>query len=140
MTDQEKADRIRKIAGFPALTIEARRQLRDVANEIAPPDPMPGTPIMWRRNDDPWQYGIVEMGRCTRTWEGKQIPLETIEWKPARILGPLQVAVDVPPVEKWNPMVESFGVYAEYKSGTSYYAHVVTYEEAKRMEAVDERR
>jgi hypothetical protein len=59
-----------------------------------------------------------------------------VQWKPARILGPRQVAVDVPPVEEWERATESFGVYAQYSDGSpsTFYSHLISRTGAERLE------
>jgi hypothetical protein len=137
MDEKQLAERLRDIANNAA---DADVELRLLADELDPPKPEPGTVVLWRMDGGEWQTGIVSVHMQIFDADLDAYEFYEVQWKPARILGPRQVAVDVPPIKYWDPMVESFGVYTEYEdiSDPSYYAHVISREEAERMEASDE--
>jgi len=105
MTNKEIVERLRKmsvsIAGrdMPtAMAIEA------FANELDPPRPEPGTIVWWQDAEDlsdpvlgqANEYGFIEMFGT-----GKALDWREIKWWPARIAGPMQEIVDIPPVSEW---------------------------------------
>jgi len=145
MNDKELADRLRHIAYGPTLTMEARRELHGVADELDPPKPEPGTKI-WVRFDshelDEWELGEVTQSGVllfgvsvanSPKWE------EVEELKPAHILGPRQVAFDVPPVDEWPTRASSIKfVYETEYIGAGYISTAITRAEAERMEEHDD--
>jgi hypothetical protein len=118
-----------------------RDELLRRANELDPPEPQIGTPIVWRKFADlGWRHGIIEMGRCTRTSEGAQVPLESIAWKPAQILGPRQVSVTIPRTDEWPndaAHCEAGITWTGYRNIIRV-QRVITRPEAERMEASDD--
>ena len=100
MTNKEIADRIRA-----TLTVHSDPELAKLADELDPPRPEPGTVVWWRGSvDDTWHlgcvvvYGIVPADNINACWNWG---FKGLEWKPARIAGPMQEIVDVPPVSEW---------------------------------------
>jgi hypothetical protein len=59
-------------------------------------------------------------------------------WKPARVLGPRQVAVDVPPVEEWRDSAKEMWLAWCDVTDEHSQPFVITRAEAERMEASDD--
>lgn len=137
MTNKEIAKRLRHIVDYHLDTTT----INSLADELDPPKPEPGTVVwylaLW---DDVWHMGIVEENDrgYARTQWGGVVDLDEIEWKPARILRPRQVAVDVPPLSEWPK--GSLVMEAAITGGERdiWVAELITRQEAKRMEERDE--
>jgi len=135
MTNKEIAERLRKIMNMYSVD-----KLQQLANELDPPRPEPGTVVWWRYPDDgEWFPGVakpdgVEDHSDYPDWD-------EIEWKPARILAPDEVAVKVPPVSEWPN--EAFRIDSEpyyrmqgwSKKTIGQYVTLITRAEAESMEA-----
>jgi len=101
MSDNELADRLRHIADGPTLTLEARRELHGVADELDPPKPEPGTPIWFQqREGGPWEFGMThlddnysdDVAVIVSAYDG--FTFEQVHaWQPAQILGRNEVAI-----------------------------------------------
>ena len=137
MTIKEIADRIRATATVhtdPDLLqlVAERQELMDALENIAD--------VVW------WKYP------STRNWEiarvhqtgnqlpgiydlrGNFVPLDNIKWKPARIAGPMQDIVDIPPTREWDDNDLDIRVFIP---GTEimYHRVTITRTEAARREA-----
>lgn len=74
--------------------------MRSQADKIDPPRPRPGTLVRWRFNsEEKWENGVV-YGRLGSVGAdgildstGTRRRFDKVEWKPARILAPGQVAL-----------------------------------------------
>ena len=64
----------------------------------------PGMVVFWRLegSDDPWQHGVVARQLDGVYTDVGHIPWVYLEWAPAPVLGPLQVAADIPPTDRWR--------------------------------------
>jgi hypothetical protein len=139
MTEQEIAERIQGLIDTHDPSdkdlIEDLRQLRD---ELDPPNPGPGTVVLWRMDGGEWQTGIVSAHMQIVDAGLDDYEFYEVEWKPARILGPRQVSIDVPPIENWPRDATHIGLY--YENGGRLISPLgdITRHEAERMEAGDD--
>ena len=80
--------------------------LRERAGEKDPPRPEPDTWVWWRYlGEEQWFPGVVKIDGVE---DHDNYPdWDEIEWKPARILAPDEVAVKVPPVSEWPIWAEA---------------------------------
>ena len=137
MTEREIADRIRA-----TLTVHSDLDLWRLADELDPPRPKPGTVVWWRwtnrKCERGWSIGqVADNGRgvCIDIYSFKvSAEWRYIEWKPARIAGPMQEIVDIPPVSEWPDDVGSITQrMIPHRSRTSH--TIITRDEAARREA-----
>ena len=114
MTNEEQAGAFRAIAEWvlenseiePQARVRLSKMIRGKADELDPPCPEPGMIVWWRyphvRN---WQIAKVHQA-------GDQLPgiynlrgvfvtMSDVQWEPARIPGPMQEIVDIPPTREW---------------------------------------
>jgi hypothetical protein len=95
MTHKEISERLREIADARAYTMETRQAVRELADELDPPRPEPGTVVWWRFDDTDWEPGIVFDKSSIVDKDSELISFDQgIECKSARILGPYEVAID----------------------------------------------
>lgn len=127
MTHKEIAERGRRILSQTDRNADDKyRELVELFDELDPPRPEPGTGLWWRywRDGGAWKLGIVEeFGDGVVDSEQEFHGWGDIEYKPARIAGPMQEIVDIPPVSEWDG-AESI-----------YVRKAITRAEAERMEA-----
>jgi hypothetical protein len=105
MTNKEIAEKLRHVADYNL----SYAHLRDLANELDPPRPEPGTVVWYKFTREPewslkerWRLGIVTVeGDALWTVTHDLVLLCDVEYKPARILADDEVAVKVPPVSEW---------------------------------------
>jgi hypothetical protein len=143
MNEKQLANRLRDIANNAA---DADVELRMLADELDPPKPEPGKSIWFQqRIGGPWEFGISHIDADYSDDEvilvsaNDGFTFEQIHtWKPARVLGPRQVAVDVLPVEEWPRNATYIGVYYENDSGLISPICDIPRTEAERMEASDD--
>ena len=134
MTEREIAKRLRGVAKAPTLNIEGRRELTFIADELDPPQGYePGTVF-----EDAVGRRVFYTERGWIDADGLLIgdteypPL--VNMKPARIAGPMQEIVDIPPVSEWPDDVGSITQrMIPHRSRTSH--TIITREEAERREA-----
>jgi hypothetical protein len=132
MNEKQLAHRLREIYTGKRPDSE----INEIADELDPPNPKPGTPIVWRwRHLHEWRHGIIEDGGWTRTSDGLPLQLDQVQWEPARMLGPRQVPVDVPPVEEWRYSAITMTLKWVDYTGLYDVVHEITRAEAKQMEA-----
>ena len=112
MTNKEIADRLRGMVGRKYIDMPGLDQaVRSFADELDPPRPEPGTVVWWRYktadDEEFWKLGEVHIDGWVYAF-GSTAPRlwKEIEYKPARILGPDEVAVEVTPNEQ-RPLVTS---------------------------------
>ena len=112
MTHKEIAQLLRDMSNrIGSLT---RASFAELADELAPPRPAPGTVVWWRWDDMPdWHIGQVSedgKGIAWRifSWDKHVASWDHIEWKPARIAGPGQVIVAA---EDYNRLREALEWY-----------------------------
>jgi hypothetical protein len=142
MTEKEIADRLRDIADNAA---DADVELRMLADELDP-RPEPGTAVWFTlgENDpDPPELGIVTKSRVhVIDADGFVHSMAEVRIKPARVLGPRQVAVDVPPVAEWGHKTTDVEIrlhwWDQKRSQGSERVRLITRAEAMRMEANDD--
>ena len=134
MNQKEIADRIRA-----TLTVHSDFDLIRLADELDPPRPEPGTVVWWRvAADDTWRlgcvvaYGIVPADNINACWNWD---CRGLEYKPARIAGPMQEIVDIPPVSEWPEYGDTLITLFEGKAKALRYRDVITRDEAARREA-----
>jgi hypothetical protein len=150
MNEKQLAERLRDIANNAA---DADVELRLLADELDPPKPelKTGIFVYWRfLGESVWDRGFsIEDGGETVIIikDGTTVYLSQVEWKPARILGPRQVAVDIPPVVEWSYRADKVEIVANYleRDSEGYFAIISASElptlasftraEAERMEA-----
>ena len=141
MTEKKVADKIREIANAPTLSIEGRRELTRLANELDPPRPEPGTVVWWRGSVvDTWHlgcavvYGIVPADNINACWNWD---CRGLEWKPARIAGPMQETATIPPLDQWPEDSEYCEVAIVFDGHTNSrrVQHAIDRKEAERREA-----
>lgn len=106
MTHKEIAGRLREIADARTYTMHTRQAVRNLADTLDPPRPK-FDEMVWCRWVDgnpykEWWLGLVGNDGVYSFGDDRPAEWDDIEWKPARILGPGQVAVNVPPVREWD--------------------------------------
>jgi hypothetical protein len=107
LTPEQKAQAYRELADameWKALKPNGNVEqwLRQEADKLDPkidPKVEPGTVVWWRMDGGEWQIGIVSAHMQIIDSELDAYEFDEVRWKPARILGPRQIAVDVPPVD-----------------------------------------
>ena len=102
MTETEIAERLRDMSNRIGSLTQA--SLTELADELDPPRPEPGTVVWWRDCDGPWHRGLstlIGIVRVTLDGEMQTYGWDEIEYKPARIAKPMQEIVDIPPVSEW---------------------------------------
>ena len=140
MTDKEIAERLRKImADYGDMG-----ELQELADELDPPRPEPGTLVWWSYANDTArkhlgyvsdrQYGVVPLNEKPG-FDDYYVPFEQIEWKPARILGLDEVVVKVPPVSEWPGDSETLITLFEGEKRAHRHRDVITRADAARREA-----
>ena len=103
MTHKEIAERLRDMSNrIGSLT---QSSLAELADELDPPLPEPGTVVWWRFIGalayHGWEHGVVDKS-LKGVWSSDGlVHWSRIEYKPARIAGPMQEIVDIPPVKDW---------------------------------------
>jgi len=118
-------------------------ELKSLAEVLDPPRPEPGT-VVWWRYDAPlatkdWSLGKAYENGVFIFGDDSPVRGEHIEYKPARILAPDEVAVKVPPVSSWNEYeAEHINVWAQFPNGNDELLRTITRAEAERMEVSDE--
>jgi len=138
MTTKEIAERLRSVAKLESSGSITKSRLHEIADELDPQGPEPGTVVWWRLvdTDDSWSIGEVHgKNGVSGSQYRPYLRWDEIEWKPARILAPDEVAVKVPPVEEWTPNATAIGVYMSYgDSGCVKLRDVITRAEAEARE------
>ena len=140
INDKEIAKRLRDIANNAA---DADVELRLLADELDPPKPEPGLVWYTPRNANNWRLGWWNGTKVRDVEEGYLMAniQDDLRIKPARILGPRQVAVDVKPVSEWNSGTNAIELWM-YEINPHYpnsrTLKTITREEAERMEEPDE--
>ena len=144
MTDKEIAERLRKLIDGTSNGIVLSEAIQKLADELDPPRPEPGT-VVWWRSKTMREWKIAKVCRINlaekqllgiRNMNATFISLEDIEWKPARILAPDEVAVKIPPVSEWPEKCDAITwVYREPDGALCHYDPIITREEAERREA-----
>jgi hypothetical protein len=101
MTEKQIADKLRYVAEYNL----SYTHLTDLADELDPPRPEPGTVVWWTDANElsKWSLGIVVSRRQIEILGSTaRLSLDSVKWKPVRIARPGQVVVDVPPVRDWD--------------------------------------
>jgi len=142
MTNKEIAERLRKIVDRQEKLLGAGgsvTEIRQIADELDPPRPEPGTYVWWRYTHNRslgWYLGEYRESGVDHFGSVYLVPWSDIEWKPARILADDEVAVKVPPVEEWTPNATAIGIYMSYgDSGCVKLRDIITRAEAEAQEA-----
>ena len=102
MTDKEIAERLRDMSNRIGSLTQA--SLTELADELDPPRPEPGTVVWWRDAEGlgEWSLGQINNNRKVEFFGAwKELDLEAVQIKPARIAKPMQEIVDIPPVSEW---------------------------------------
>jgi hypothetical protein len=137
MTNKEIAARLRSVAKLESSGSITKSRLHEIADELDPQGPEPGTVVWWRidRNQE-YHLGLISIERDSVVdIDGRAFFLRDTEWKPARILAPDEVAVKVPPVEEWPDMADSITwVYREPDGALTHYDPIITRAEAEARE------
>ena len=143
MTHKEIAERLRDMSNRVGSLTQS--SLAELADDLDPPRPEPGTVVWWRvAADDKWRlgcvlnYGIVPVDNLLACWNWD---FKGLEYKPARIAGPMQEIVDIPPVSEWPRGANAVNaVYETGYIGTTYIGEIITRDEAARREDRDDGR
>ena len=149
MTDKERAAVYRELAdGEIADSMLTKHRLRQMANELDPPRPEPGENLPYsskflfvrpKGTDERFRPALMQRGGIfVDQYSGHALALSDFEWKPARIAGPMQELVDIPPVREWPVLATSIHMhyYMNPKNGNvSDICRVITRAEAERREA-----
>ena len=93
MDERVFAEQLREKASQGHMT---QSEMLEWANELDPPMPAPGTPILWRYDYYPMsrlQHAVVEHDGFIHDVAGNLIALSDVVWKPARIAGEDEVVV-----------------------------------------------
>ncbi len=119
MTNEERAAKLRDLAESEVMNATVRKALWAMADDMSPPKPEPGTVVWWRYRekygDGKWRFGEVGSDGFLYTFGSTAPrPWEQIEWKPATILQPGQVAVDVPPTHEWGHRTTDVEIVLRY--------------------------
>lgn len=144
MNEKQLADRLRRLSKARQNDLE----LNKIADELDPPKPKHGKPIWFQQKPGgPWEFGMSHID--TNYSDDEVVLLSTDDgftfeeihaWKPARILGPRQVAVDVPPVAEWPEWANQ--IVAAYRNSGSgqngIVTDIITRTKAERMEERDD--
>ena len=132
MTDKEIAKRLREIAK----TLNPTIRIESLADELDPPRPEPGTVVWWRDAEGlgEWSLGQINNNRKVEFFGAwKELDLEAVQIKPARIAKPMQEIADIPAVSEWPDDVGSITQrMIPHRSRTSH--TIITREEAARRE------
>ena len=107
--------------------------------ELDPPPPEPGTVVWWRDAEGlgEWNLGSINNNRKVEFFGAwKELDFERLQIKPAHILGPGQVAVDVPPVSGWPDWAGAME-WQFIRPVTFHDRLLITRPEAEAMEAGD---
>ena len=139
MSDHERAAQLRELADGGVMAAETRKVLWAIADELDPPRLAPrmlvwwqdaeglGDPVLGQLND----YGMIELFGTTDT-----VRPRSVKWWPARIAGPMQEIVDIPPVSEWGSSTHQFAVDGyELNSPRTRRLLTITRAEAERREA-----
>jgi hypothetical protein len=139
MTHKETAERLRSIADLSSTGGVAKCLLHDIANKLDPPKPEPWTVFWFRWKDSLSEWKLAEaneVGGFDMFGTIIDGSFDDIEWKPARILAPDEVAVKIPPVKKWP--ISAHAIYIHFVDDTKRNAGeigcVITHAEAEQME------
>ena len=136
MTHKEIAERLRDMSNrIGSLT---QSSLAELADQIDPPLFEPGTVVWWRYlTGSPWFLGTVNNSGVVQQFGTSESPhWSQIEYKPARIAGPMQEIIDIPPVSEWPEKTDDVNIWAQYTSGLrGEVLKRITRAEAKRREA-----
>lgn len=101
MNEKQLANRLRDIANNAA---DADVELQLLADELDPPKPEQGTVVSWRFIGawayHGWRHGVVDKSLKGVWTSDGLVHWGQIQWKPARILGPGEVAVDCRAVKR----------------------------------------
>jgi len=147
MNEKQLAERIREAVCLMQGGIydEAAAVLESTAYELDPPKPEPGTVVWWKFPQmRKWEIARIHQAGNTLPGiydlRGNFVPMGDLQWKPARILGPRQVAVDVPPVSEWPEDVTWIAVdWVSVDGHVRTMQELIHREEAERMEDRNER-
>ena len=112
MTNEERAQAYREVADWvlehadiePQIQVRLSKLVRDYADELYPPRPTPGTIVWWQDTEglsDPVLGQVTEYGFIEMFGTRKALGRREVKWWPARIAGPMQEIVDIPPVREW---------------------------------------
>ena len=103
MTNKEIADRLRDLIDGTSNGIVLSEAIQRIADDLDPPRPEPGTVVWWRYlTGSLWFLGTVNNSGVVQQFGTSESPhWSQIEYKPARIAGPMQEIVDIPPVSEW---------------------------------------
>ena len=136
MTNKEISQRLRDINNGHYAD---QRSIAELINELDPTRPEPNTWVWWKWKDKDkewtWRKGIVSESGSSVFNAVAAAPLDMIEWKPARIAGPMQVIVDVPRVSDWPEYGDTLIMLFEGETKALRYRDVITRAEAERREA-----
>ena len=138
MTNKETAERLRKLIDGTSNGIVLSEAIQNIADELDPPRPEPGTVVWWRDAEGlgEWCLGQINNNRKVEFFGAwKELDLEAIQIKPARIAGPMQEIVDIPPVKDWPEYALTY--YAAFMDAGEAIDPVIilTRDEAARREA-----
>ena len=139
MTDKEMADRIDAILTKAVGSSTMSEELLTLRNELAPPKPEPRT-LVWHTppKADDWRLGYIDHRHALVDIEtGYLVDQTSLRMKPARVLGPRQVAVDV---DDARIIYELAGLVCSLEDIAVVYRFRKAIEraEAERMEAEDD--
>ena len=142
MTNKEIADRLRGLIDATSNGIVLSEYIQRIADELDPPRPSPGTVVWWRHIPRDgvivdWTTGVVVPDNKAGIYsQYGWYAWDEIEYKPARIAGPMQEIIDIPPVSEWPEKTDDVNIWAQYTSGLrGEVLKRITRAEAKRREA-----
>ena len=140
MTHKEIAERLRDLIDGTSNGIVLSESIQCIADDLDPPLPEPGTVVWWRDAEGlgEWSLGQINNNRKVEFFGAcKELDLEAIQIKPARIAGPMQEIINIPPVSEWPGNAGQ--ILAMYCTVTSARVapliQVITRDEAARREA-----
>ena len=137
MTEREIAERLRKAADHSASIDRVVAELKAIADELDPHRPEPGTVVWWQDDEglgDPVLGQVNDIGVIMLFGTRETVRMESVKWWPARIAGPMQDIVDIPPTNIWGYIGElHIKVYAP-QADVVFSDVIITRDEAARRE------
>ena len=139
MTEKGIVNQLRTLAQNPAIDATDRIELDHIADKYDLPRPKPGTVVWWRyiRFCADFAIGVVAAhGDGVIDSEPEFHEWRHIEYKPARIAGPLQEIVDIPPMSEWPDGGEALCMYIGSDPGPVVWRIITRAEAARREEGL----
>ena len=142
MTHKEIADRLRGLIDGTSNGIVLSEAIQRIADELDPSHPEPGTVVWWKGAffgaSKEWQLGEADRDGVVQFGREQSTSWEDIEYKPARIAGPMQEIADIPPAKVWPRKCDEVELRWHYDDPnfiSEYAGATITRGEAARREA-----